>query len=111
MASSGEIRGWHAHLDPGAAGAELCCFVLVDMSYEGEAEACAALMAHDEVMELHHISGAHSYMMKLRTRDTAALQAFLAAHVKPLPAVVRTETLISLEALKESSVMPIAGLE
>ena len=81
------------------------------MGYDGEAEACSALVAHDEVMELHHISGAHSYLMKLRTRDTASLQAFLATHVKPLPAVERTETLISLEALKESSVMPVDGLD
>lgn len=110
MAATKEIRGWHAHLDPEAVGASLCCFVLVDMSYEGEAEACAALIAHDEVMELHHIAGAHSYMMKIRTRDTASLQAFFAAHVKPLPAVQRTETLISLDALKESPVMPIDGL-
>ena len=111
MASNGEIRGWHAHLNPEAVGAGLCCFVLVDMTYEGEAEACAALVAHDEVMELHHISGAHSYRMKLRTRDTASLQAFLATQVKPLPAVARTETMISLEALKESPVMPVDGLE
>ncbi|WP_299353623.1 Lrp/AsnC family transcriptional regulator [uncultured Shimia sp.] len=111
MAATGEIRGWHAHLDPTAVGAGLCCFVLVDMAYDGEAEACAALCAHDEVMELHHISGAHSYIMKLRTRDTAALQAFLATHVKSLPAVQRTETLISLEAVKESPVIPVDGLD
>ncbi|WP_127112649.1 Lrp/AsnC family transcriptional regulator [Shimia sediminis] len=111
MASGGEIRGWHAHLNPDAVGAGLCCFVLVDMTYDGEADACAALVTHDEVMELHHVAGAHSYMMKLRTRDTASLQAFLAEHVKPLPAVLRTETLISLDALKESPVMPVDGLD
>ncbi len=108
MASGGEIQGWHARLDPDIAGAGLCCFVLVDMAYDGESDACAALIAHDEVMELHHISGAHSYMMKLRVRDTRALQDFLASHVKPLTAVVRTETMISLEALKESPVMRIS---
>lgn len=108
MASANEILGWQARLDPEIAGAGLCCFVLVDMAYDGETEACAALIAHDEVMELHHISGAHSYMMKLRVRDTRALQDFLAMHVKPLAAVVRTETMISLEALKESAALRIS---
>lgn len=103
MAANKEIRGWHARLNTAVVGADLCCFVLIDMSYEGEVQACAALIAHDEVMELHHISGAHSYMMKLRVRDTSALQAFLGDHVKPLAAIQRTETIISLEALKESA--------
>ncbi|WP_372885196.1 Lrp/AsnC family transcriptional regulator [Shimia sp.] len=107
MVAEGGILGWAARLDPERAGAGLCCFVLVDMAYDGEAEACAALAAHDEVMELHHISGAHSYMMKLRLRDTRALQDFLTEHVKPLAAVLRTESMISLEALKESAALRI----
>ena len=111
MAASGEIRGWHAHLEPESVGASLCCFVLIDMSYQGEEAACRALLARDEVMELHHVSGGHSYLMKVRTRDTGTLQEFLAAHVKPLAAVQRTESLISLAALKESPVMRIEGLE
>lgn len=108
MVASGEIRGWHAQLDSVSAGAGLCCFVLVDMAYEGEADACAALKAKDEVMELHHISGAHSYMMKLRVRDTEALQDFMTNHVKSLASVQRTETMISLDAVKESATVPIA---
>lgn len=107
MVANREIRGWHAQLDSAVAGADLCCFVLIDMSYAGEVETCAALIRHDEVMELHHISGAHSYLMKLRVRDTNALQDFMAAHVKSLPSVQRTETMISLDALKESAAMRI----
>lgn len=108
LSASGEIRGWHAVLEPDSLGAGMCCFVLVDMAYDGEEAACAELTRHDEVMELHHISGAHSYLMKLRVKDAAALQAFLSAHVKPLSAVTRTETMISLHAHKESPVIRIA---
>jgi Lrp/AsnC family leucine-responsive transcriptional regulator len=108
MAANGEILGWHARVDPEVAGAGLCCFVLIDMAYEGEEAACAALVQRDAVMELHHISGAHSYMMKLRVRDTRDLQRFLSEVVKPIKAVLKTETIISMDALKESAAVRIA---
>lgn len=109
LVASGVIRGFRGILDPAAAGANLCCFVLIDMEYFGEAAACEALVKRPEVMELHHISGAHSYLMKVRVADTDALQAFLQEEVKPLPAIKRTETVISLDALKETSAMKITG--
>ena len=108
MAASGEILGWHARVRPEVVGAGLCCFVLVDMAYDGEEAACGILVAQDEVMELHHISGAHSYMMKLRVRDTRDLQRFLSEVVKPIKAVLKTETIISMESLKESAAVRIA---
>ena len=111
LVANGVIRSFHGTLDPAAAGAKLCCFVLIDMEYYGEAAACEALVKRPEVMELHHISGAHSYLMKVRVADTDALQQFLQTEVKPLPAIKRTETVISLDALKESSVMKVTGAD
>lgn len=102
LAANGTIRGWHAALSPEMFSADLCAFVLIDMDFEGEAEAVAALTARDEVQELHHISGPHSYLMKLRLADTRALQAFLSDVVKPLPAVSRTESIITLDTAKET---------
>ncbi|MEQ9696121.1 Lrp/AsnC family transcriptional regulator [Shimia sp. SDUM112013] len=107
LVANGVVSGWQAHLSPDAVDAGLCCFVLIDMAYDGEAAACAALVDCDEVMELHHISGAHSYLMKLRLRDTRELQRFMAEKVKPLAAVQKTETLFSMEALKESAALRI----
>ncbi|MDX1780696.1 MAG: Lrp/AsnC family transcriptional regulator [Thalassovita sp.] len=109
LASSGMIRGWHAVLSPDVFGAGFCAFVLIDVDFEGEAEAIATLSARDEVQELHHISGPHSYLMKLRLADTKALQAFLTNVVKPLPAVSRTETLIALDTAKETPAIPLHG--
>ena len=107
LQASGVVRGWHAALDPGLVGAPLCAFVLVDMAHAGEAEAGAALAARPEVQELHHISGAHSYLLKLRLADMAAAQRFLAEVLKPLPAVTRTETIFALETLKETMALPL----
>ncbi len=107
LQSSGVITGWHAALSPAALGVPLCAFVLIDMTHDGESEACAALAGRAEVLELHHISGAHSYLAKLRLPDMAAMQRFLAEVVKPLAAVTRTETIFALETVKETAALPL----
>lgn len=107
LVSTGVISEWRGVLAPDRVGAGFCVFVLVDMAYDGEKEACSALIAQPEVQELHHISGQHSYLMKLRVRDTPALQAFLHEKVKPLKAIQKTETLISLSMLKETTAIKI----
>lgn len=109
LSARGIVREYSAVLDRDAVGAGLCAFVLIDMDYAGEEEAAAALTARREVMELHHISGAHSYLAKLRLRDTRALQVFLKDVVKPLAAVKSTESILSLEALKETSAVLVAS--
>lgn len=103
LAGAGVINAWHAVLDPVAAGAGLCAFLMVDMAFEGEKDAVAALIDRPEVQELHHISGAHSYLLKIRVADTRAMQAFLHEVLKPLNAVIRTESLIVLDTAKETS--------
>ncbi len=111
LAATGVISAWRGVLDPQRVGAGLCGFVLIDMAYIGEAEAAAALRARPEVLELHHISGPHSYLAKVRVSDTAAMQRFLQDVVKPLKAVQRTETIFTLDTLKETTELLIAATE
>ena len=103
LASTGNVTATRAILDPVAMGAGLCAFILVDMDYTGESAAKAHLAQRPEVQELHHISGGHSYMVKVRVADTAAMQRFLQLELKPLKAVTHTETLIVLETAKETT--------
>ena len=105
LTASGHIKAWQAVLNPEKVGAELCAFLLVDMDFMGEVEACEALTQLCEVQELHHISGAHSYMMKVRVADTQALQALMSEKIKPLPAVIRTQSMLVLSTEKETPEM------
>ncbi len=109
LAASGVIRAWRGVLDPDRVGAGLCGFMLVDVSFDGEDEVKAALSACPEVLEMHHISGAHSYLLKVRVADTHALQTFLQDKVKPLKGVQRTETILALETVKETTEVLIGG--
>lgn len=107
LGASGVISGWRAVIDPAAMGLRLCAYVLVDMKYEGETEAKLAIAALPQVQEIHHISGPHSYMVKIRVTDTAALQQLLQDKIKPLAGVTRTESIIVLETVKETSEIAI----
>ena len=102
LTASGHVKAWQAVLSPEKVGMGLCVFLLIDMDFDGEAQACAALQALDEVQELHHISGAHSYMIKVRVKDTKALQRLISENIKPLPAIVRTQSMLVLSTEKET---------
>ena len=111
LSSSGIIKEWRGVLDSIKVGAKLCALILVDMRYDGEDEAVKKLATFPEIQEIHHISGAHSYMVKVRVADTGALQRFLHDRVKKLPAVTSTESMIVLETMKETTEVLIEGPE
>jgi Lrp/AsnC family leucine-responsive transcriptional regulator len=103
LTTNGIIVASRAILDARQVGAGTCAFMIIDMSYDGESEAKAALSACAEVQEMHHVSGQHSYFLKVRIADTQALQNFLQDHVKPLKAITRTETIFVLQTVKETT--------
>ena len=103
LAADKVITAWRAVLDPGRVGAGICAFMWVDLSYDGEEEARDKLAECAEVQEMHHVSGAHSYLLKLRVADMAAVEQFVRRHVKTLKAVLRTETIFALATVKETT--------
>ncbi len=111
LAASGVIKAWRGVLAPERVGAATCAFLLIDMTFEGEMYAVQQLCARPEVQDLHHISGPHSYLAKIRLADTATMQCFLQDVVKPLAAVVRTETSFSMDTVKETTEILIASAE
>jgi len=108
LVATGAILGWRAVLDPHAFGASLAAFILIDVSREGEAEARKALSDRPEIQEIHHISGARSYLLKVRVADTRALQTLLQDHIKSVAGITRTETIVVLDTAKETTALPMA---
>jgi Lrp/AsnC family transcriptional regulator, leucine-responsive regulatory protein len=102
--ASGAIAANRAAIDPMRVGMTACAFIFVDLEPRAdEALFAAALRSFAEVQEGHHITGPHSWLVKVRTRDTAALQVFLTQRLKAVPGVLRTETIIALDTAKETS--------
>ncbi|MBW4024587.1 MAG: Lrp/AsnC family transcriptional regulator [Proteobacteria bacterium] len=102
--SSGVIRGNHAVLDPERVDLPLCAFVFVDLApHPDETGFRAAIAARPEVQEVHQVAGPHCYLVKIRVSGTRALQSLLTHQIKSQPHVLRTETVMVLETVKESS--------
>ena len=108
----GAVRGYSANIDPAAVDLGLLAFVLVRSDERrGSPLTEAALVALPEVQEVHHIAGEDCFMLKVRVRDTAALNELLAERISALDAVRSTKTTIVLRTAKETSTIPIAGAD
>ncbi len=103
-----KITAWRAILDPKQVGLDLCAFIFLDMAHEHEQENCNKLAALPEVQELHHISGEHSYLLKVRVADTSALQQLLQQYIKPLCGPGGTTSMVVLSTEKETSEMMVS---
>ena len=108
----GALRGYNANIDPAAVDLGLLAFVLVRSEERGGAPRTeAALVALPEVQEVHHVAGEDCFMLKVRARDTAALNDLLANRIGTLESVQSTKTTIVLRTAKETSTIPIASPE
>lgn len=108
----GAVRGYNANIDPAAVELGLLAFVLVRSDEKGPARRTeAALVAIPEVQEVHHVAGEDCFMLKVRSRDTAALNELLSDRISALEGVRSTKTTIVLRTAKETSTVPIARAE
>ena len=106
----GVIRGYAAHLDPRGVGRSLLAFVLVRSDERtSEISTGEALALEPEVLEVHHVAGQDSYLVKVRVRDPESLGRLLRERFGAIPTVRSTQSTIALETIKESWALPIEG--
>jgi len=99
----GVIRGYGAQLDPRALERALLAFILVRTDERtGENVAGGQLAALPEVLEVHHVAGQDSYLVKVRVKDPEALGRLLRER--------STMSTIALETLKEHWSLPVEPL-
>ena len=108
----GAVRGYSANIDPAAVDLALLAFVFVRSDERRGAPLTeAALVALPEVQEVHHVAGEDCFLLKVRVRDTSALNELLADRISALDGVRETKTTIVLRTAKETSPIPIAGAD
>jgi Lrp/AsnC family leucine-responsive transcriptional regulator len=107
----GVIEGYHAHLAPRRLNFDIAAFirVVVDGSenYEAFIEHALAL---PEVLEVHSITGEGSHLLKVRLKNTAALERLL-FQIQRWPGVHGTLTSMVLSTFKESNRLPVEPME
>ena len=108
LIDTGTVRAVEAIVDPAAVGYGVTAFIFVDLDYAySEEEFVSKVTSFQEVLELHHVTGQHSYLIKVRARTNEELNAFMATSLKSVEGVRGTETLIALATAKETMILPL----
>ena len=103
----GVITGYHAVLDPKRLHRDVTAFVtVVSAGSEHYAGFIAGVAAMDEVQELHSVTGEGSHVLKVRVRNTTALEGLL-GRLQALPGVRGTRTSLVLTTLKETRALTV----
>ncbi len=104
LENAGVIRRYVAVVDPPAVGATVTAFVEVFIEHPRyEAAFIERLLALDEVLECHHVTGEFSLLLKVRVRDMEGLQQLLLRQFNAHEGVRQTRTVMVLSTVKEGS--------
>jgi Lrp/AsnC family leucine-responsive transcriptional regulator len=103
LEEAGVIRSYVAILDARRLGRDVTAFIGVSTSRPDAIREVESSMAGiDEVLECHHVTGVHTLMLKVKTRNTESLERLIEA-VRSLEGVSRTETMVVLSTHAERS--------
>jgi Lrp/AsnC family transcriptional regulator, leucine-responsive regulatory protein len=106
----GVVQGYNAVIDPKQVGYGLTAFISVrtnECSYETD-----ELIANiPEVLEVHDVAGEDSYLLKVRVADPEDLSRLLKEKIKAVPTVVNTRTIVVLQTVKETTMLPLDKCE
>lgn len=110
LEASGVITGYHAALDARRLGLDITAFIGVSINYPKDIERfLEELGGRPQVLECHHVTGGHTLLLKVKTRNTASLESLLSA-VREVEGVTRTETMVVLSTKSESARVSLADL-
>ena len=109
MESAGIIRGYHASLDSQSLGLDVTAFIGVEHGrLAGIAEFEAFVDDLKGVLECHHVTGGHTFLLKVKSENTSSLENLI-RQIRNIPGVARTETMVVLSTLVEGFQIPLSG--
>jgi len=103
LEEAGVISGYAAQIDARRVGMDVTAFIGVNTEQPSTIRAVeAGVAAIDEVLECHHVTGAHTLMLKVKTWNTESLEGLI-DRVRSMSGVSRTETMVVLSSHTERS--------
>lgn len=106
LLASGAIKRFTVDADHAALGMDILAFVFVSLDARANEEAFRAYMnGHRAIAECHHITGAWSYLIKIRVGALTGIEEFL-ADLKVRGFLARSETVIALSTITETPFTP-----
>jgi Lrp/AsnC family leucine-responsive transcriptional regulator len=107
----GVIQSYAARVDPRAVDRPLLAYVLVRSDERiGTSSAGEALAKLSEVLEVHHVAGQDSYLVKVRVKDPEALGKLLRDQFGAIDSVRSTQSIIALDTFKDTWALPVEPL-
>jgi Lrp/AsnC family leucine-responsive transcriptional regulator len=101
LEEAGVITSYVALIDARQLGKDVTAFIGVSTERPATiATLEAQISAIDEVLECHHVTGTHTLMLKVKTRNTQTLEQLI-EEVRGLEGVTKTETSIVLSTFAE----------
>ncbi len=99
---SGLIKQYSALIDPRKFGYGVMAFVSVDVDNRSMDELVRSLSRCHQVCEIHHTTGGHGLMMKIRARDLESLKKFVDDRIQSFDSVKSVQTIVAMGTVKET---------
>jgi Lrp/AsnC family leucine-responsive transcriptional regulator len=101
LEGAGVITGYRALLDAKRLGLDITAFIGVIIGHPtviGTFE--QQVVALDDVLECHHVTGEYTLLLKVKTANTSSLERLI-SQIRALDGVARTETMVVLSTHTE----------
>jgi len=108
---SGVIKGYQALVDAKKVGKDITAFIGVSIGHQRDIDGFAIqMLQYPDVLECHHVTGDESFILKVKSANTASLEKLL-GEIRSLEGVTRTVTSVVLSTTKEKQAIELnAGL-
>ena len=101
LENAGIIKGYHAVLDARKVGLDISAFIGVSISNPPHLAAFEEWVESiPQVLECHHVTGGHTLLLKVKTRNTADLEKLI-SRIRSMEGVASTETMVVLSTHTE----------
>jgi len=101
LEAAGIITGYRAILDGRRLGLDITAFIGVLISHPNLIDDFERhVVALDDVLECHHVTGGYTLLLKVKTADTSTLERLI-SEIRSLEGVGRTETMVVLSTHTE----------
>lgn len=112
LGNLGIIKKFVAIVDAAKVGNEITAFVNVRLRHPKNEQAFVREISKlEDILECHKVTGEYSYMLKVKTRNTAELGNLISTKIRVLEGVDSTSTNVVLESIKEETKVSLRNFQ
>ncbi len=109
LEASRVIRGYQALIDSKKVGKDITAFIGVSIGNQrGIDNFAQQMLRYGDVLECHHVTGDESFILKVKSANTASLEKLL-GEIRSVDGVTRTVTNVVLSTAKESQALDLSS--